>query len=261
MTAIDLNGLVTRLEFLESLAIIPRVSSTNAVGRRVVHECIENEIPLPRAMVIARAQYAGEGRADRTWESPAGKGIYTTTLLMREPEQIALLPLEIGNFVVRFLHETYAVRARVKWPNDVLVDGRKIAGILIEARMHEGQVYLVIGIGINVLASEVVPPTAISIADLQRERSVNLDDATTAFIEAFDRDICLPLSRESVIAEWTRNMVHERGDKISCNVGGTMVSGTWSGIDEDGCVLLRNGEEVIRIAAGDLILSQPADAV
>ncbi|HVT03874.1 MAG TPA: biotin--[acetyl-CoA-carboxylase] ligase [Thermoanaerobaculia bacterium] len=258
MTAIDLDQIASRLESLESLALISRVASTNAVARRVVHECIENDIALPKAMVIAREQYAGEGRASRTWSSPAGKGIYATTLVSREPQETTLIPLEVANFVVRFLQSTYGIRARVKWPNDILVDGRKIAGVLIEARTHESQVYLVIGIGINVLPSVDVPTTAVSIADLQRERPVDLDDATTAFIEAFDHELKIRPSRELTIDEWTRNSVHQRGDRISCNVGGRMVQGTWNGIDDDGRVVLRNGDETILIAAGDLILHEPA---
>lgn len=260
MTSMNLDQILSRLESLESLALIPRVSSTNALGRRVVHECIENDVALPRAMIVAREQYAGEGRASRSWSSPAGKGIYTTTLVMREPHEISLIPLETANFVVRFLKETYGIRAGVKWPNDILVDNRKIAGILIEARNHDGQVYIAIGIGINVLNSEAVPATAISIEELKQEPPVDLDEATTAFVEAFDKELKLRPAHESTIDDWNRSSVHQRGDRISCNVGGRIVQGTWIGIDDNGCVLLRSGDETVRISAGDLILQEPAPA-
>src|SRR5687767_6561819 len=150
MSAIDIRQLSDRLRKIESLAFIPRVASTNVIGRRVVDECIENDIPLPSAIIIAREQFAGKGRGARSWHSPANKGIYTTTLHSRAAGAINVLPLEIAVMLATFLRETYAVDARIKWPNDILVEGKKLAGILIEARTHDEQVYALIGIGINI---------------------------------------------------------------------------------------------------------------
>ncbi len=96
---IDTRAIVERLRRIESLAIIPRVSSTNLVARRVVNECIENELSLPQAIIIAREQFAGRGRNQRTWSSPAGKGIYATTLLTVSTAELPLIPLEMANIV------------------------------------------------------------------------------------------------------------------------------------------------------------------
>src|SRR3954463_9153864 len=144
----DTREIVDRLTTIESIAVIPRVASTNLVARRIVNECIENELSLPQAMIIAGEQFAGRGRNARQWSSPAGKGIYATTLMMRPATELPMVPLEIANIVASFLRETFAVDARIKWPNDILVSGRKIAGILIEARLHEEHVYLLVGTGV-----------------------------------------------------------------------------------------------------------------
>src|SRR5256885_1508732 len=133
MIHLDTRALVDRLTVLESIALVPRLASTNLVARRIVNECIENELSLPQAMIIAGEQFAGRGRNARQWSSPAGKGIYATTLMMRPAAELPMVPLEIANIVASYLREVFAVDARIKWPNDVLVGGRKIAGILIEA--------------------------------------------------------------------------------------------------------------------------------
>src|SRR5213082_3308441 len=100
---------------LESIAVIPRVASTNLVARRIVNECIENELSLPKAIIVAREQFAGRGRNARQWSSPAGKGIYATTLFSMPADQLPLLPLEIANIVASYLREVFAIDARVKW--------------------------------------------------------------------------------------------------------------------------------------------------
>src|SRR5438094_471980 len=83
MIHLDTRRIVDSLKTIESLAVIPRVASTNLIARRIVAECIENELSLPQAMIIAEEQTAGIGRNARSWSSPAGKGIYSTILLTR----------------------------------------------------------------------------------------------------------------------------------------------------------------------------------
>src|SRR5881628_1230138 len=169
MIHLDTRALVDSLITLESIAFIPRVASTNLVARRVVNECIENELSLPNAMIIAGEQYAGRGRNARQWSSPAGKGIYATTLLMRPAEELSMVPLEVANIVASYLRETFGIDARIKWPNDILVGGRKIAGILIEARVHNDHAYLLIGTGVNVEAMNGDDrPNSISIAEVAK---------------------------------------------------------------------------------------------
>src|SRR4051812_40115086 len=163
-TMIDTRQIVSRLQAIESLAIIPRVSSTNEIARRVLDECIENELSLPQAMIIAGEQFAGRGRNQRQWSSPAGKGIYATTMITRPTSQLALVPLAMANIVARFLRDVFGLDARIKWPNDVFVHGKKIAGILIEARIQDDRAFLLIGTGVNV-EPVADAPNAIAISE------------------------------------------------------------------------------------------------
>jgi BirA family biotin operon repressor/biotin-[acetyl-CoA-carboxylase] ligase len=255
MIHLDTREIVPRLRVLESLAVIPRVASTNLVARRVVNECIENELSLPQAMIIAGEQFAGRGRNDRQWSSPPGKGIYATTLLTRDVHELSLVPLAMANIVASYLREVFAIDARIKWPNDILVGGRKIAGILIEARMQESRAYLIIGTGINVEpVRDDVRPNATTISEASARNFDGIAGATLAFIEHVDARLGQPLERDEVLREWRSLAVHQPGDRIQCVLGDRTVSGTWAGIDEQGRAMLRSGDETIAISAGDLVL-------
>jgi BirA family biotin operon repressor/biotin-[acetyl-CoA-carboxylase] ligase len=255
MFNLDTRQLVDRLTTLESIALIPRVASTNLVARRIVNECLENELSLPQAMIIAGEQFAGRGRNARQWSSPPGKGIYATTLLMRPASELPMVPLEIANIVASYLRETFAVDARIKWPNDIMVGGRKIAGILIEARMHDDQILLIIGTGVNVEpASGEDRPNSVALAEVSPRDFRGIATATEAFIEHVDARLGHPFDSERVLAEWRRLAVHVDGDRVSCVLGDRTVTGAWAGIDEHGRAVLRNGQETTAVSAGDLIL-------
>lgn len=252
---IDTTAIVRRLRTIESLAVIPRVASTNLIARRIMNECIENELSLPQAMIVAREQFAGRGRNDRHWSSPAGKGIYTTTLLSRPVSELPLIPLAMATAVASYLRETFAIDARIKWPNDILVGGRKIAGILIEARLQEDRAFLLIGIGINVEpVQDDTRPNAVAISEVSPRSFAGVETATTAFIEHLDERLSKPFVHDEVLAEWRSLSVHKPGDRIQCVLGDRNVSGTWGGIDEDGRAMLNTESGPIAVSAGDLIL-------
>lgn len=259
---LDTRRLVAGLKSLESLALIPRVASTNLIARRIVSECIENELSLPQAMIVAGEQFAGRGRNDRTWSSPAGKGIYATTLLTRSVRELGMIPLEMANIVASYLREVYAIDARIKWPNDVLVPGanpgdkfRKIAGILIEARVQEDRVYLLIGTGVNVEpVADDARPNAVAISEVSKRAFTNISDATAAFVEHVDERLSHTFEPSRVLEEWRRLCVHQPGDRIISVIGERTVNGTWAGIDEQGRALLKNGPELVAVSAGELML-------
>ena len=253
---IDTRAVVGRLRTIESLAIIPRVASTNLVARRIVSECIDNDLSLPQAIIVAREQFAGRGRNERSWSSPAGKGIYATTLLTRTAEQTPLLPLSMATILARFLVDRFGVDARIKWPNDVMAGGRKIAGILIEGRSHEDRSYLVIGTGVNVEpVDDDQRPNATSIRQTATKPVGTIDEVIVSFIEHLDTSLSGHPKREQVLADWRALCVHATGDPITCVLSDRTVEGAWSGIDDSGRALLRSASGITAVSAGDLILT------
>ena len=249
---IDTRRAVADLKTIESIAMMTRVSSTNSVAQRIVSECVANDLSLPQAMIIAGEQYAGRGRNQRTWSSPAGKGIYATTLLTRSARDLALVPLEMANIVASYLRERFAIDARVKWPNDVLANGRKIAGILIEARVQEDRAFLIIGTGVNL---EPDYPDSTSIHELAPDRYRGVEEATLAFIQHLDAQLSRPLARDRVLGEWRSMTVHSPGDQITSVINDRRITGTWNGIDDEGRALINDGSVTLAVSAGELILS------
>src|SRR5437773_5958137 len=102
-------------------------------------------------MVLAEAQTKGRGRFDRAWVSPAGKNLYLT-LVMRPPmARLRSLSIVTPLAVALAVEEVTGLRPRIKWPNDVLIEGRKLSGILIESEISASTVdYALVGPGINV---------------------------------------------------------------------------------------------------------------
>jgi BirA family transcriptional regulator, biotin operon repressor / biotin---[acetyl-CoA-carboxylase] ligase len=256
MIQLDTREVVGRLRTIESLAVIPRVASTNLIARRIVTECIDNELSLPQAMIIAGEQFAGRGRNDRSWSSPRGKGIYATTLVTRPIRELPLVPLAIANIVATYLRDTFAIDARIKWPNDVLVEGRKIAGILIEARIQDERVFLLIGTGINVEpVKDDARPNAVAISEVSPRAFGGIEIATEAFVEHIDEKLSHPLIHDEVLSQWRALSVHQPGDRIHCVIGERTFDGTWSGIDEHGRATLTTAEGLVAISAGDLFVA------
>ena len=259
MIEIDTKRLVSKLRTVESIALLSSVTSTNLLARLITAECAENETNLPTSILIAEEQRGGRGRAERTWHSPLGKGIYTTILHSRPESEVGYLPFEIAVIVADFLSDVYRLSPQLKWPNDVLVDGKKIAGILIEGRSHKGNIYLSIGVGINVETMSDAPEEAIAIADVSSLDAVDVISATEAFIEFIDERLADPRDPESILEAWIVRSIHEKGDPIEFVVGNETITGTWAGIDQAGQALLDRGSERIAFSAGDLILSHNSE--
>jgi BirA family transcriptional regulator, biotin operon repressor / biotin---[acetyl-CoA-carboxylase] ligase len=254
MNGIDVQDLAARLEHIESIALLPIVGSTNLLARRVITECLENEVALPSAAIVALEQTGGQGRESRAWHSPPGRGIWSTILHTRLLTELSLLPLELASAIARFLRDQYRIDAHIKWPNDVLVEGRKIAGTLIEARSREDQAFLAIGIGLNVLPlGKGAPPEAISIAEATSS-IVDLPSAIQGFLGAMDEALFRAFDRDSILAEWRALTMHRDGDRVGFVLHGEKIEGTWRGIDENGHARIEVEGNQRLVSAGDLIL-------
>lgn len=252
MISDDLRKLGAQLRTIESIAVIPRVGSTLDLGNRVLAECIENELPVPSALILAGEQSAGRGRGERSWHSPSGVGIYATMTFAVPSNLAGLLPLSFAVATAEFVRDRWGVDAKLKWPNDVMVDGKKIAGILISARHHENQAYVAAGIGINLRHVDHGPDQAVSVEDITGE-AVNVDQASEDFVRWFDQHFDRDSGAEKILDHWRRLTVHQLGDPIRCLVGEEIVAGTWAGIDHAGHAMLDRDGDQVRIPAGDLI--------
>jgi BirA family transcriptional regulator, biotin operon repressor / biotin---[acetyl-CoA-carboxylase] ligase len=191
------------------------------------------------SLVTAAAQSAGRGRQGRVWAAPPGRALLLS-LLLREWD--ALLPLRAGLAVADLAGEA----AVVKWPNDVLLGGRKLAGVLVEARPGE---WAVLGIGVNVAVDVASLPLDV------RERAATLGRRPDA-LEATLDDLLGHLSRR--LAEPAADCLaalRERDALRDSPVQWTGGSGTGAGIDETGALLVRRPDGlVVTLEAGEVHL-------
>jgi BirA family biotin operon repressor/biotin-[acetyl-CoA-carboxylase] ligase len=133
------------------LTLVAATTSTNDDAKRAAHDGVPSG-----AAFVADSQTRGRGRLGRTWHSPAGENLYASFLLRPslDPRRAPLVTLASGLAVAEVIDPLVpGARVALKWPNDVLVDDRKIAGILSEAHLGaEGGSWIVVGVGINVRA-------------------------------------------------------------------------------------------------------------
>jgi BirA family biotin operon repressor/biotin-[acetyl-CoA-carboxylase] ligase len=134
-------------------------------------------------LVTAGEQHSGRGRQGRTWSAPPGRALLLSLVLRDPPE---LLPLAAALAVA----EVAGPEAAIKWPNDVLVDGRKVAGILAEGRPHEG--WAVLGIGLNVaLRVEELPAELHETAGTLGLEPADLEPTLARLLAALERALAL----------------------------------------------------------------------
>jgi BirA family transcriptional regulator, biotin operon repressor / biotin---[acetyl-CoA-carboxylase] ligase len=211
-----------------------RVDSTNELARGLAGAGAPHG-----TLVTAREQTAGRGRQGRAWTAPPGQALLCS-LVVREPPR--LLPLAAGAAVAA----TVGTQARLKWPNDVLLDGRKVAGILVEARPQ--QRWAVVGIGVNVAVRVEQLPAAL------RERAGTLGLGTEALegwlerlVEALERWLAAP--EDDVLA-----FVRSRDALLGRPVRWAGGAGTGAGVDGDGRLVVSTAGGRVTLDAGEVHL-------
>lgn len=205
-------------------------------------------------VVRADAQTAGRGRIGRSWNSGRGKGLYLTVILRPrlEPAALGLLSLAAGEAVRCALASVCGLEGRIKWPNDVLVSGRKIAGVLMESRTgSSGVEYIVLGIGINTdweLADREgdfrVPPTGISLETDAPAQTELLFTGLLAELDRIYRDICS--GRTGGLVADVSSALDRQGRSATLSLPDRRVSGILEGITPDGGLILatESGQEI-----------------
>jgi BirA family biotin operon repressor/biotin-[acetyl-CoA-carboxylase] ligase len=234
-----------------------RVGSTNTVARELA------AAGTPHGTVVTAAeQTAGRGRQGRTWTAPPGSALlYSAVLRPLEPHH-QVLPLAVALAVCETAEALRPeVECEVKWPNDVHLDGRKLAGILIEARPQVG--WAVIGVGLNLTVAESEFPAEL------RDRAISLFSAPPAVpygavtakrnstaggaagVLSSRLAVWLEADADAVLGAW-RARDALRGREVSWDKG----SGIADGVDERGYLLVRLADgDRVALGAGDVHLT------
>ena len=143
-------------------------------------------------LVVTDMQTAGRGRRGRSWNSPAGVNVYFTLILkpVYQPDKAAMVTLVMALAVAEGISLTCGMEAEIKWPNDVVVNGKKVCGILTEMNVEHGQIqYVAVGVGVNVGLQEFPPEIADKAASLEAECGKPVSRAALAanILKAFEK--------------------------------------------------------------------------
>ena len=242
-----------RIEYYEEL------ESTNTEALRLA---LEN---APEGtVVIADAQSEGRGRLDRIWESPPSLNLYLSVVLRPDIPAAAssLIPLMVGVAVADIISKYGPGQVRLKWPNDVLIDGKKICGILTEMRTKADRVhFIIVGIGVNINMRKLDFPrgireTATSLRILTECELDRIDVAIRLF-ESLERWYRIFLSGgEAAIREKWLQYAELIGKRIEVVFKSDTQRGTVAGLDENGALLLEGETGVQQVLAGDVYIER-----
>ncbi|MCX6002395.1 MAG: biotin--[acetyl-CoA-carboxylase] ligase, partial [Chloroflexi bacterium] len=206
--------------------------------------------------VIAGQQRSGRGRMGRSWLSPAG-GLATSIILRPSMASVYLLPAICSLAVYRTLGKL-GIKAGIKWPNDVLIQGKKACGILIEHSLTAGELrYSIVGIGINVNFDTGSYPEIADIAtslSAQLGRELSIAEVTLRLYTELEAIYTRTGEPDRIIDEWSKHMV-TIGQMVSADFHGSRIDGRAEGVNRQGNLVVRLSDRSIKeIVAGDVTI-------
>jgi BirA family biotin operon repressor/biotin-[acetyl-CoA-carboxylase] ligase len=232
--------------------IFPSTDSTN----RVALDMGRKGAPHGQA-ILAESQTAGRGRLGRTWNSPAGKGIYLSVILRPKLElaQVSKLTLAAAVAAAEALEAAGIKNVQIKWPNDILIKSRKICGILTEMVAEADRVECVIlGIGINVNSAQADLPSHATSLKLEAGKAFDRSLLVAELLNRLEERLSQVTGRswEAVRAAWNQRSA-VKGKSVKVTTLSEAVQGTAQGLDPSGALLVKTREGVKKVYSGDVL--------
>ncbi|MCL4176488.1 MAG: biotin--[acetyl-CoA-carboxylase] ligase [Verrucomicrobia bacterium] len=242
------------------IRVFQETTSTNDVMEKIARDGVAEGI-----VVFAEKQTRGRGRLGRRWHSPRGLGLYGSVLFRPEvpPMSVTRLTIAAAVSMARAIELVTGLRPEIKWPNDLLLGGRKVAGILTEMNAEMDRVrYAIVGLGVDVNhTSEDFPPELRQLATSLRvegRRLVSRGDLALALLRELDRDYARAMSNrfEELADEWEARCT-TIGQQVAIQMGARQLRGRAESLDTDGALLLRTEHgHLERVVGGDVTLEK-----
>ncbi|MEI7733556.1 MAG: biotin--[acetyl-CoA-carboxylase] ligase [Verrucomicrobiota bacterium] len=242
------------------IQVFEETNSTNDLAERLARDGAKEG-----AVVIAESQTKGRGRMGRVWVSPPRQGLWLSVLLRPAlpPQAATQITIAAATALSRAIRQVCALRAEIKWPNDILFRGRKAAGILTELSADLDQIkQAVVGVGVDVNLAAADFPVALrkTATSLRIEcgQPVSRAELATAFLRELDQAYALICDQqfERLADEWMQQC-STIGQPVRIQVGGRTVFGRAEALDSDGALLVRAQHgHLERITGGDVILEK-----
>lgn len=242
------------------IRVFEETTSTNDIIEKLARDGVREG-----AVVFAEAQTRGRGRLGRHWASPAKKGLWFSVLLRPELRPQAATQLTVVSAIAlrNAIAQQTGLKADIKWPNDILVSGKKVAGILTELSAELDRIkYVLVGIGVDVNLDADDFPAEIrgqaSSLKLELGRPVPRAELAAAILRELDREYGRVLQGEfsAVAGDWERHCT-TIGQRVAIRLGERRVCGRAESLGEDGALLLRTDHgHLERIVGGDVTLEK-----
>jgi len=240
--------------------VFQSTTSTNDVIERLARDGVKEG-----AVVFAESQTKGRGRLGRKWLSPPGKGLWFSVLLRPDlrPQEVTQLTIAAATALRRAIHAETGLAAEIKWPNDILICGRKVAGILTELSAELDRVrHVILGIGVdvNLSAGEFSAELRPYVTSLKAEtgRTVLRPALATTILRELDADYARICSGKftAVADEWEKHCT-TLGRQVTITTGKRGLCGRAEALDEAGALLIRTEHgHLERIIGGDVTLEK-----
>lgn len=236
-----------------------RVDSTNAIA----YELAEHGL-AEGAVIFAEEQVRGKGRQGRAWQSPSGSGIYMSCVLKPHmtPNEIPKITLVAAVAAARAIRDFTGLDAKIKWPNDILINGKKVCGILTEMKAEQDRIdFIILGIGINVnTKAKDLPRGASSLREELRisGESDNISRVGLAkkMLEMMEEYYNLLKNKGSgsIIEEW-RELSAMLGSRVRISLRDRTFDAQAHNIDPDGALVVRLDSGILeKISSGDVVM-------
>jgi len=261
LCADDLLGLAAQNKVVgRDIRVFEQTNSTNDIIEKLARDGVRDGV-----VVFAESQTRGRGRLGRPWLSPPRRGLWFSVLLRPDlrPQGATQLTVAAAVALVRAIHEETGLSPEIKWPNDILVRGRKVAGVLTELAAeldHIKHVTLGIGVDVNLTASEFPPDLRNLATSLKLEcgRHVNRIELAAAILRELDRAYAQIRAGqfEGLANEWQEHC-STLGRRVTIHIGTRALQGHAESLDHDGALLLRTDHgRLERIIGGDVTLEK-----
>jgi BirA family biotin operon repressor/biotin-[acetyl-CoA-carboxylase] ligase len=238
------------------IRVFKETTSTNDIVEKFARDGVKEGV-----VVFAESQTKGRGRLGRKWLSPAKKGLWFSILLRPDlrPHEITRLTVASATALRRAIESKTGLAPEIKWPNDILLHGKKVAGILTELNAELDRVkYVIIGIGVDVnLTARDLPPELKKIATslkIESGKAISRAELAIFILRELDADyhrICSD-EFESIAEEWEKHC-KTIGQEVVIRTGSREIRGRAESLAEDGALLLRTEHgRPERIVGGDV---------
>ena len=228
---------------------------TSTTSTMMVAKEIARQGATEGTIIIADEQTSGRGRLKRTWLSPTGS--LSISIILYPPLDILSQLIMVSSVaVVKAIREITGIEARIKWPNDILIDGKKVCGILIESEVEGDDVkFAIIGIGVNINLNPMAFPDISTIAtSLSHELGMEIskNELTSALLSHLEQLYLEARNGAPIYKEWQANM-ETLGKWIQIKAGESIERGWAETVTENGnLVLRRNDGSLTEILVGDV---------